>query len=79
MTDKQMVDYLIDCTLATVESMVGLKRMSMPALKRQCAIAQMAINHLGIDYPFESRAKYFAKKKETALKYYSDYRERRLQ
>jgi hypothetical protein len=70
-TPEQMIDYLIDCTLVTVEGMVY--RKSCPKygeFERQCSIAQTGINFLGAKYPFISRAKKFALK-ETAFEYYT--------
>ena len=71
------IDYLIDCTLATVDQMILRKHISKIEFQRQCSIAQRGINFLGPDYPYTSRAEYFAKY-ETAAQYYSRKRDRYL-
>jgi hypothetical protein len=69
--DKKMIDYLIDCTLATVEGMTWKKSCPKEGeFKRQCDIAQKGIDYLGHDYSFSSRAIKFAGK-ETAFQYYT--------
>lgn len=67
---QRMIDYMIDCTLATVESYVVKKSMPKNEFKRQCNIAQKGIDFLGRDYEFSSRAREFAKN-ETAFDFYS--------
>lgn len=73
-TPEDMIDYLIDCTLATVESMCLRKSVVKSEFERQCNIAQKAIDFLGPNHIFKSRAEKFAKT-ETAFKYYSRMRE----
>lgn len=70
-TTEQMVEYLVDCTLATVECMPS--RKSCPKhgeFERQCSIAQIGIDFLGIKYPFTGRAKRFVDR-ETVFEYYT--------
>lgn len=70
-TSKEMVDYMIDCTLATVEEMLYLKSCPKEGeFRRQCDIAQKGIDWLGHKYRFDSRAGSFASK-ESAFEYYS--------
>lgn len=70
-TPEMMIDSLVDCTLATVESMVGKKSTPKGGeFERQCNIAQKGIDFLGKNYPFTSRASKFAKV-ETAFEYYT--------
>lgn len=77
-TDKEMIDYLIDCTLATVEKMIGKKSTPKEGeFKRQCDIAQKGIDYIGRDYKFESRAKKFAKT-QTSFEYYKNKHKRLL-
>jgi hypothetical protein len=74
---KDMIEYLIDCTLATVEDMTWLKSCPKKGeFERQCNIAQKGIDFLGRNYRFTCRANRFAKK-ETAFEYYSRIREER--
>lgn len=72
-TKEEMIDYLIDCTLATVEHMV-ISNYRKGEFQRQCSIAQVGINFLGADYPFSSRASKFVQS-ETAFSYYTKKRE----
>lgn len=68
---EEMVEYLIDCTLATAESMLGKKSTPKKGeFERQCSIAQKGIDFLGRDYPFTGRAKAFAKT-ESAFDFYT--------
>lgn len=68
---EEMVEYLIDCTLATVETMLGKKSTPKHGeFERQCGIAQKGIDFLGRDYQYTGRAKTFAKT-ETAFDYYT--------
>lgn len=73
--EHEMIDYLIDCTLATVEDMLYPKKIRIREFERQCTIAQKGIDFLGKNYPFKSRAKYFAKEGISALEYYTKKRE----
>lgn len=69
---EEMVEYLIDCTLATVETMLGKK--STPKhweFERQCSIAQKGIDFLGVNYKYTGRAKAFVGKME-AFEYYTE-------
>lgn len=50
-TDIQMVEYLTECALATVEKMAMVKRSPKGEFKRQITIAQTGITHL--DYQGE--------------------------
>ena len=73
-TYGRMIDYLIDCTLATVERMVMQKSCPKHGeFERQCSIAQTGIDFLGKKYPFTSRAKKFVGI-ETAFEYYTRQR-----
>lgn len=56
-TPEEMIDRLVNCTLATVEDMLFPKSISKAEFKRQCDIAQEGINFLGKNYSFRSRAK----------------------
>lgn len=46
MTHLEMIAYLTECTLATVERMRGLKSKSKGEFNRQCSIAAKGITHL---------------------------------
>jgi len=76
-TAEDMVDYLIDCTLATVEDMCWKKSISKSEFERQCSIAQTGYDFLGNKYPFTSRAKDI-KIGETIYSHYSAQRADRL-
>jgi len=68
---EDMVEYMIDCTLATVETMLGKKSTPKHGeFERQCSIAQKGIDFLGRDFNFTGRAKVFAGKM-TAFEYYA--------
>lgn len=73
-TDKEMIDFLIDCTLATVEDLILKKTFHRKEFERQCLIAQAGIEYLGEEYPFKSRAKQVIKSKQTVQLYYLSYR-----
>jgi hypothetical protein len=74
-TPEDMIEYMIDCTLATVESMI--RKKSTPRhgeFERQCLIAQKGIDYLGRDYSFKGcRASDFSKS-TTAFDYYTNER-----
>lgn len=68
---EQMIEYLIDCTLATAEVMACKKTCPKRGeFERQCSIAQKGIDFLGTKYPFTGRPKEFVGK-ETAFEYYT--------
>jgi hypothetical protein len=72
-TCEEMIDILVDCTLATVEKMAMKKSCPKGGeFKRQCNIAQKGIDFLGRDYPFKSRAIEFAKNGQSAFDYYTN-------
>jgi hypothetical protein len=53
---EDMIEYMIGCTLATVESMIGKKPTPKRGeFLRQCTIAQKGIDFLGRDYPYHDR------------------------
>jgi hypothetical protein len=72
-TDKEMIEYLLDCTMATIEEMVTKASMPMYEFRRQCYIAQKAFDYLGRDYTFSSRGLYIAKS-EKILEHYTHCR-----
>lgn len=67
---EEMIEYLVDCTLATVETMLGKKSTPKHGeFERQCSIAQKGIDFLGPDYPYTGRAKEFAGKMKAFVFY----------
>ncbi len=73
-TAEEMIDYLIDCTLATVVMMIDKKNMPKGEFERQCGIAQKGIDFLGKKYPFTGRARQFVITGMSVENYYSDLR-----
>jgi len=58
-SDEDMIHYMLDCTLATVEDIGGRARPPKHELRRQCLIAQTMVNHLRFSNrpPCHGRAK----------------------
>lgn len=79
-TTEEMLEYMIECTLATVEYMISRKRFSKYEIERQCSIAQKAISFLQNregGYSFDDgRVSDFANKGISALEYYSELRKK---
>jgi len=54
-TPEQMIEYLVECTLATIEMMACRKTLPKGEFLRQCGIAQKGIKFLGPSYKFSGR------------------------
>ena len=78
-TDEEMIDYLIDCTLATVEYYLWAKKIRQHEFERQCGIAQKAMDFLGKKYIYTSRAKEVIESGKTVLEYYTEKRTKNLE
>jgi hypothetical protein len=77
-TAEDMVDYLIDCTLATVERMIDKKNIPKSEFNRQCSIAQKAIDSLGPKYPYTGRAEDVIAARKQVVDYYLEQRKKYL-
>lgn len=75
---EEMIEYMIECTLATVEKYIFPKTINKSEFSRQCEIAQKGIDFLRFNfsgkYVFTGRAKEFVNT-EKAFDYYSRKRE----
>ena len=72
-TSEEMIDYMIDCTLATVVKYMYAKTINKSEFERQCNIAQHGITFLG-NYDFQSRAKEVVASGLDCFAYYSKQR-----
>jgi hypothetical protein len=77
-TAEEMVDYLIDCTLATVDRMIDKKSIPKSEFNRQCGIAQKGIDFLGPKYPYTGRAEDVIAARKQVVDYYLEQREKYL-
>lgn len=70
----EFIDYLLNCTLATIESMTVQSKPKKGEFRRQCAIAQKTIDYLGPGfYGFNPRAARIVESGLSVEDYYVQY------